>query len=98
MTTAATKFEYIEISTLFLAFELGQRYWKLGFTTGFGQKARERTIAARDLVALEQEIASGRIPPGGPAPTSSCLNSVEVANGLVANTDASATVEAHRRG
>ena len=36
--------------TLDLAFELGNRDWKLGFTTGFGQPPRERTIAARDLV------------------------------------------------
>ncbi len=40
MTTAATKFENTEISTLFLAFELGARSWKVGFTTGFGQKPK----------------------------------------------------------
>ncbi len=36
-------------STLYLAFELGNRDWKLGFTTGFGQPPRERTIGARDF-------------------------------------------------
>ena len=32
-------------STLFLALELGETSWKLAFTTGMGQKPRERTIA-----------------------------------------------------
>ncbi len=40
------------IPTLYLAFELGNRDWKLGFTTGHRQAPRERTIAARDLTAL----------------------------------------------
>ena len=32
--------------TLFVAFELSEKTWKLGFTTGHGQKPRERTIRA----------------------------------------------------
>ena len=44
------------VPTLYVAFELGNRDWKLGFTTGFGQPPRERTIAARDLPALAAEI------------------------------------------
>jgi hypothetical protein len=32
---------------LYLAFELGNKKWKLGFTIGYGQKPRERTIVAR---------------------------------------------------
>jgi transposase len=43
--------------TLYLAFELGQQKWVLGFTIGLGQPPRKRTIAAGDLIALEQEIA-----------------------------------------
>src|SRR5260370_1318016 len=35
------------VPTLYLAFELGNRDWKLGLTTGFGQPPRERTIGAR---------------------------------------------------
>ncbi len=59
--TAATKSEYTEpATTLFLAFELGERHWKLGFTTGFGQKARERTITGRDLAQLKKEIAAAK--------------------------------------
>ena len=35
--------------TLFLAFELGQNTWKLGFTIGMAQQPRERTIPAGDV-------------------------------------------------
>jgi transposase len=42
--------------TLYLAFELGQQKWVLGFTIGLGQQPRKRTVAAGDLIALEQEI------------------------------------------
>ena len=41
---------------LYLAFELSQKQWKLGFTTGLGQAPRICNIAARDLKRLEQEI------------------------------------------
>jgi len=44
------------VPTLYLAFELGNREWKLGFTTGFGQVPRERTIAAGHLLTLATEI------------------------------------------
>ena len=42
---------------LYLALELGDAHWKLGFTTGFGQKPRLRTIGAGDIAALEDEVA-----------------------------------------
>jgi len=42
---------------LLLAFELGQRSWKLGFTTGMGQPPRFRQIPARAHEALANEIA-----------------------------------------
>lgn len=53
-TTRST--DYNTFSTLYLAFELGNEKWKLGFTIGLGQRPRERTIHARDLVALQREI------------------------------------------
>ncbi|MCJ7532128.1 MAG: hypothetical protein MUO64_14010 [Anaerolineales bacterium] len=34
---------------LYLAFELSQKQWKLGFTIGVGQRPRMRTIQVRDL-------------------------------------------------
>jgi hypothetical protein len=43
-------------TTLKLAFELGSTQWTLGFTTAPAQRARVRTSAAGDLVALEKEI------------------------------------------
>jgi transposase len=42
--------------TLYLAFELGNQEWKLGFTVGLGQKPRRRKVAAGDLLGLEDEI------------------------------------------
>lgn len=44
-------------AVLHLAFELSQKSWRLGFTTGMGQKARQRTVVAGDLDAVEREIA-----------------------------------------
>jgi transposase len=41
---------------MYVAFELGNREWKLGFTVGFGQKPRERTVLAGDLVGVKREI------------------------------------------
>lgn len=42
--------------TLYVALELGWSQWKLGFTTQVGQKPRLRTIKARDLRGLDEEI------------------------------------------
>lgn len=39
---------------LYLAFELSNRLWKLGFTTGLGQRVRQRTVRVRDLEALQE--------------------------------------------
>jgi transposase len=41
---------------LYLAFELGNKEWKLGFTVGFGQRPRERTVLAGDLGGVKREI------------------------------------------
>ena len=48
--------EYTIEGALYLAFELGEVNWKLGFSSGLAQKPRRRTIEGRDLVALEEEI------------------------------------------
>jgi transposase len=45
---------------LYLAFELGQKQYKLGFTTGLGQQPRLRTITARDTAVLQLEIQLAR--------------------------------------
>jgi transposase len=41
---------------LFLAFELGQNTWKLGFSIGVAQPPRERTLLAGDMAGLQQEL------------------------------------------
>jgi transposase len=60
--------------TLYLAFELSQKQWKLGFTIGIAQRARIRNIIARDLQAHEHEIkvAKQRFGLPGDAPVLSC--------------------------
>ena len=45
---------------LYMAFELSQTKWMLGFTIGFGQRPRLRTIAARDLATLQTELRLAR--------------------------------------
>ena len=45
---------------LYMALELSQTNWLLGFTIGFGQRPRLRSIAARDLAALQSEICLAR--------------------------------------
>ena len=62
--------------TLYLAFELGQQKWVLGFTVGLGQKPRKRTVAAGDLIALEHEIALAKKRFGLP-PTARVLSCYE---------------------
>jgi len=42
--------------SLYLALDLGWSQWHLAFTTEFGQKPRLRTVHARDLPALQEEI------------------------------------------
>jgi transposase len=60
MSAASTGNVSTRVGVLHVAFELGWTQWKLAFTIGHGQKPRLRTIAARDLAALAQEIAKAR--------------------------------------
>jgi transposase len=59
---------------LFVAFELSEKTWKLGFTTGHGHKPRERSIPARDQERVLNEIAQAKRRFGLPAtaPVVSC--------------------------
>jgi len=45
-----------KLAFLYVAFELGERTWKLAFTVGRRQRPRVRTVSATDLVAVLQEI------------------------------------------
>jgi transposase len=93
---------------LYMAFELSQTKWMLGFTIGFGQRPRLRSIAARDLAALQSEIhrAQERFGLATDVPVISCyeagrdgfwlhryLTSIGVNNQIVD----SASIEVNRR-
>jgi transposase len=59
---------------LFMAFELSEKTWQLGFTTGPGQKPRERGVTARNQARVLQEVAQAKQRFGLPetAPVVSC--------------------------
>ena len=59
-TTATNQVQYSTKALLYLAFELGNAQWKLGFTIGLGQQPRQRTIPAGDLARLQQEVAAAK--------------------------------------
>ena len=46
--------------TLHLAFDLGNRLWKLAFATSIAHAPRLRTVPARDLAQLDAEIAAAK--------------------------------------
>ncbi len=58
MKTAVTRHGQDSVSgqALSLAFELGEKTWKLGFTTGAGQRPRLRTVTARDVAAVSATL------------------------------------------
>lgn len=58
MSTAATREQNLSKvdRILFLAFELSDATWKLGFTTGYAQKIRIRDLPSGDLDGLVKEI------------------------------------------
>jgi transposase len=62
MKTAATqaRVDSKEAEVLYMALELGRKKWKLGFTTGLGQKARRRTVTGGDMPAVLAEIERAR--------------------------------------
>src|SRR5215467_10477977 len=72
MTTAATHNaqSHTTEATLFVAFELSEKTWKLCFTTGHGQKPRERTVTARQQEHVLDEIAQAKRRLGLPATAS----------------------------
>ena len=46
--------------TVYVAFELGKKDWKLAMTSGFGIQPWLRTVASRDWPAVERVMAQGR--------------------------------------
>jgi len=110
MTTTATHPEYGNTAAgiLFMAFELSDKTWKLGFTTGPGQKPRERNVAARNQERVLEEIASAKRRLGLPetAPVVSCyeagrdgfwLHRFLLAHGITNHVVDSSAIEVSRR-
>ena len=59
--TAPMRTENIaKVIRLHLAIELSRKKWKLAFSDGRGGRARLRTVAGRDLQALQGEIAQAK--------------------------------------
>lgn len=58
----ATTHPEISVSepTLFVAFELGKKDWKLAMTSGFGVDPWVKTVASRDLCAVARVLTEGR--------------------------------------
>jgi transposase len=93
---------------MLMAFELGQRSWKLGFTVGMGQRPRVRQIPAGALDALATEItrAKKRLGLSADAPVTSCyeagrdgfwLHRYLVARGVTNYVVDSSSIEVNRR-
>jgi transposase len=55
--------------TLYVAFELGKKDWKLAMTWGFGIDPWLRTVASGDLQAVERVLRAGRLRFGMPVDT-----------------------------
>jgi transposase len=108
--TATTRpvFGSVSEPTLYVAFELGKKEWKLGLTSGFGVTPMVRRVASGDLRAVERVLAQARVRLGLPAaaPVVSCyeagrdgfwihraLTQMEIANRVVD----SASIEVNRR-
>ena len=110
MTTTATHngHDTTPERVLFVAFDLSEKHWKLGCTTGHGQQPRERSIAARHQARLLQEIAQAKKHLGLPetAPLVSCyeagragfwLHRFLQAHGIPTHVGDSASIAVHRR-
>jgi transposase len=93
---------------LFVAFELSEKTWKLGFTTGHGQKPRERSMPARDHERVLDEIAQAKRRLGLPETASvvSCyeagregfwLHRFLLAQGMTNHVVDSSSIEVNRR-
>ena len=60
MTATRTDHVTTQLGVLYLAFELGWTQWELAFTVGQAQKPRLRSMPARNLARLDEEIAKAK--------------------------------------
>jgi transposase len=59
-TSTPNRYDTTTEATLYMAFERSDKTWKLGFTTGHGQKPRERSMPVRDQERVLDEIAQAK--------------------------------------
>jgi transposase len=108
ITTTRTSESTAPTGGLLLAFELGQRCWKLGFTVGIGQRPRIRQMPAGAVSALVAEIARAkqRFGLAAEAPVTSCyeagrdgfwLHRYLAAHGITNYVVDSSSIEVNRR-
>jgi transposase len=94
--------------TLYVAFELGKKDWKLAMTSGFGVQPWLRPVPSRDWGAVVRAIAQGRARFGLPAaaPVVSCyeagrdgfwIHRALLAQGIANRVVDSASIEVNRR-
>lgn len=93
---------------LYMAMELSNAEWKLGFTVGLGQAPRLRSLAAREMAGFREEIRLSKVRFGLPesAPVISCyeagrdgfwLHRCLTAQGITNLVVDSASIEVNRR-
>jgi transposase len=68
MTETRTLPGSVSEPTLYVAFELGKKDWKLAMTSGFGIEPWLRTVTSGDLAAVARVLAAGRARFGLAAP------------------------------
>ena len=67
MTATHTLPDSVSEPTLYVAFELGKKDWKLAMTSGFGIEPWLRTVPSGDLGAVARVLQDGRVRFGVPA-------------------------------
>ena len=60
MTAIRTLQSSVSEPTLYVAFELGKKGWKLAMTSGFGIAPVLRTVGSGEWAAVDRAIAYGR--------------------------------------
>jgi len=108
MTMTRDRESTAPMGCLLMAFELGQRSWKLGFSAGIGQRPRVRQIPAGAVGVIGNEIVRAKMRLGlpGEAAVISCyeagrdgfwLHRYLVAHGITNHVVDSSSIEVNRR-
>ena len=109
MTATTRPMISVNEPTLYVAFELGKKDWKLAMTSGFGMEPWLRTVASGGWRALDEALRQGRARFGLPAATRviSCyeagrdgfwIHRALMQRGVLNHVVDSASIEVSRRG